>query len=414
MYDKETVKETVLNKINSKNIILFGVGPVAEKFYMKFRDRMRISHCVSNFAEEWGEKEFLGELDVKCFKKEDISENDYLIICGPYAFRTIELQLVRDGLKMYDHFVESNIADAIFSQKKIALFYGGCVLRDIRLCLDKVPSFQNDYTSVFIQTNAHQSITINRVLYYMKDIADCYVYTPRILDRDEIYMLKKEDLPETCKIISVSNISVGIYWPQIELDLEVYNPYYLHSYNARRNLDFYHSVYRKEDKNINQMVSQKISIPEIVKRLSDEDFYSEKEVLRNEKIAFKTIQMAERAVDVTIYDYVKENYREKNLYQNFMHPDKCIIWEYVRRLLDKMEVSVKEVDHLEQISPKHIHEGGDVPIYPSVIKHMQLKGMENKRYEILAGENIRYMTFEEAIEHIASYTEKAAFIKGMW
>ena len=415
MNSKEEIKALVLRNLSQKRIVLFGAGKVAENFYNLYRDKLNISHCVSNIAKEWGQNKFLDQLDVRQYKREEIQKNDYIIVCGPIAFRNIEIQLLRDGLEMYTHFVESNIADAIFQEKKIALFYGTCVLRDIYLCTIQVQSFCDIYASIFTQAPKDQPAIMNRVLYYAKDICDIYVYTPKILDRDSVYELAREELPDDCKVISLSNLVVSLYWPQINAKLAEYNPDYLYSYNSRRNLNFFHTLYRREDTNIHKMLLEKKSTKDIVKALSDEDFYSEKEVRRNQKVVFKLIEIAEKGVNITILDYIKENYQNQMIYQNFIHPNKCIVWEYVRRFLNMIDIDTDEVSMLEKKSPEHIHQSGDVPVYPCVIKHMQLSwAEEKKKYEILTGDGIRFMTFEEYIEHFVEYERKVMEIMQLY
>ena len=157
------------------------------------------------------------------------------------------------------------------------------------------------------------------------------------------------------------------------------------------------------------------STKKILEILSDDNFYSEKEVTRNARIALRSVDIAERKIDITIGDYIKENYAKKMLYQNLVHATKYIIWEYVRRLLAKLEISREEVLILEQQSPMHIHEGGDVPIYPSVVKSLKLEFVnESYRYEVITGRGIQYMTFREYMEHYIEYTRKAMKIKTMW
>ncbi len=412
---KEQIKDIVRNQLSTKRIVLFGAGTVAEEFYLEHKDKMNITHCVSNIESEWGKQAFLGELDVCKYRKEDIEEGDYMVVCGPFAFRTIELQLYADGWMMYENFVESNIATAVFSGKKIALFYGQCVLRDIYKCIVQVPAFTEEYSSVFTQTNKGQSVVINRLLYHMKDICDLYVYTPKVLDRDSIYSLGEDDLNDECKVISISNVVVSLYWPEVEMDSTIYNEWYLHPYNTPRDLDFYHTLYRRADLNINKMVLNGDTTGKIIEVLSDDNFYSEKEAIRNVRLALRSVDIAERQIDVTIGDYIKENYAKKMLFQNSVHATKFIIWEYVRRLLAKLEVSEEEVLTLEQQSPMHIHEGGDVPIYPSVAKSLNLEfANESYQYGVITGSGIQYMTFREYMEHYIEYTRKAMKIKMMW
>lgn len=412
---KERIKALVKERLQNRRIILFGAGQIAEEFYQEVKGRLPISHCVSNVAKEWGEKAFLEELDVQPFRKDELEENDYLIICGPIAFRDIELQLSKEGLSMYEDFVESHIAEVVFNNKKFALFYGQCILRDIYQRLMQVPAFSKEYKSVFTQTIKHQAVVTNRLLYYAKDICDLYVYTPKILDIDSIYSLSPEEMPADCKIVSVSNLTSSLYWPQINTKIDEYNDWYLYSYNSERTMDFFHTLYRKEDCNINRMVLEGKSTKEIVDTLSSEDYYSDKQVKRSFQYAMKLIQIAEKDVDIKIADFILENFRKQMLYQNFIHPNKCVIYEYIRRLLHAIDISTAEVDELEQEAPVHEHQSGDVPIYPSVIKALELEFVDNAtKYEIMVGNGMVYMTFREYMEHFAEYTRKTMEISKLF
>lgn len=412
---KDKIKSLVRQRLADRRIVLFGAGEVAEEFYKKYGAALNISHCVSNLNKEWGEAAFLGKLDVRKYVRSEIQENDYIIVCGPIAFRSIELQLNMEGMRMYDDFVESNIAGAIMENKKIALFYGQCILRDIYKCLIQVPAFTEEYAPVFTQSVKHKTVVLNRLLYYIKDISDLYVYTPRILDVDSIYYLSPKELPADCRIVSLSNLLVPMYWPQIDIKLENVNNWYFHSYNSERDLDFYHSLYRREDCNITKMIRDGMSVSQVVDTLSSEDFYTEKQVVRNRDISFKLVGIAENNIDVTILDFLKEHYHSEMLYQNFVHPNKTIIWEYVRRLLTVLGISTQDIEYLKERSPEHIHQSGDVPIYPSVVKHLKLEFIhEDTQYEILTGNGIVYMNFKEYTAHFAEYTKKVMEIARMW
>lgn len=412
---KEEIKTLVRDRLSTRRIILFVSGESVEAFYQEHKDVWSISHCVSNIPGECGEGAFLGELDVRKYRREDLEENDYIVVCDSLAFQEIELQLAEEGLRMYDDFIESSIARVIWQNKKIALFYGQCILRDIYKCLVRVPAFEKEYASVFTQTMKDQLIVINRLLYHIKDVCDLYVYTPKILDRDSAYSLSPEQLPPECKIISVSNLTFSVYWPQINEDNAKYNPFYLHPYHADRDMVFYHTLYRREDCNINRMLLEGKTVREIVDCLSSDGFYSEKQVKKNARIAFKLIDAAEYGTDVNIMDDLQENYRRIMLYQNFAHPNKQVLWEYTRRLLKAIDTTADEVDLLEARSPMHIHEGGDVPIYPSVAKALGLEFADaSTKYEIMTGNGLVPMTFREYTEHLAEYTQKTMEMIGMW
>lgn len=408
---KEEIKALVRENLQSKRIILFGAGVIAEEFYQEHKECLRISHCVSNLPKEWGEGAFLGELDVRQYKQEEVQEDDYIVVCGPLAFRIIELQLEAVGLKMYEHYIESKLATAILENKKIAVFYGQCIMRDIYHCIIQIPAFQEVYTSIFTQVVHEQAIIINRLLYYAKNICDLYVYTPKILDRDSIYAISKEEFSPDCIVMSVSNLMVFLYWPQVSPILRKPNEYYLYPYDIKRDEVFGHTLYQRGDLNINKMVLQGVPTKKIVDQLSNEDFYSEKQIWRHKEIFFKSVGMAEKAVDITILDYLEDNYTKVPLYQNFAHPHNCIIWEYVKRLLLMLGLSIEGWEDLKEELDDVAHRGGEVPIYPSTAKHLKLEFInEQTRYEVIVGNGVELMTFREYIEHYAEYTRKAVEI----
>lgn len=406
---REEIKAFAREKLQNKRIILFGAGVMASEFYQEYKDCLNISHCVSNNKIEWGEHAFQGALDIRPYKKEELQADDYLVVCGLKVFREIELQLQADGMKMYEHYIEYRIASAILENKKIALFYGGCVLRDIYRSVIRVPAFREVYASIFSQVVKGEAVITNRSVYYAKDICDLYIYAPRILDRDSIYAVSRDELPDDCKIISISNLVVGLYWPQVSPKQEEQNKLLLYPYNIERDIIIFgHTLYRREDKNISKMVLQGFSTKEIVDCLTSEDFYSEKQVLRNKHICFTSVEMAEKNVDITIMDYLRDNYRTIPLYQNFVHPNKCVIWEYIRRFLKAIGLSTTGLEELEESLPDVAHMGGEVPIYPSVAKHLDLRFIDAQtRYEVMMGNGTEYMTFREYMEHYTEYTRKA-------
>lgn len=404
---KNKTKELVRNRMNNKKIVLFGAGVVAVEFYNKHKNLLNITRVVSNFSKECGPMAFLNELDIVQFDKNQIADDEYMIVCGPIAFRTIELQLENCGFTMYEDYIESSIAEAIFSGKKIALFYGQCILRDVHKCIVGVNAFNEKYASIFTQTTTGQTKIANRLLYYAKDLCDAYVYTPKILDLDSIYSLQPHELPKDCQIVSVSNLLCSVYWPEIIPKLDRYNPYYLYSYNVNRHGEdiLGHTIYRREDSNINKLVKKGMPTKEIVKKLSDEDFYSEKTVRKNFELGMKLIRVAENNVDITIADYIEENYAKLPLYQNFIHPSKYVIYEYVKKIVEELGADTSEIPALLEASPKHIHQGGDVPIYPSIVRNLNLEFVDvDSEYEVMIGNGIAKMNFEEYIEHFAEYT----------
>lgn len=411
---KQQLIESVRNNLQSKRIVLFGAGQIAKDFYENYGNTISISFCVSNLSIECGAKAFMDVLDVREFSIDDITEDTYIIVCGNQAFNTIELQLSVYGLKMYDNYVESAIAAAALENKKIALFYGQCILRDTYNCLIQIPAFTKEYFSIFTTNLGGQAISSNRLLFYAKDLCDLYVYSPKVIDRDKLYNIVAEDLPEGCIIHSVPNLQFPLYWPQINIKAIEYNEFYFFPCNTERNITYDHTLYRRSDENINKMLKKNMSVKEIVDTLSDENFYSEKIVNRWRDMTFKLVGMGDNEVTIKIMDYMEQNYRKELLFQNFLHPHKDVIWAFVKRLLNRINISTDNIDYYHDICPKYVHHGGDVPIYPSVIKNLKLECIDyDSMYEVMTGSGIENMNFREYTEHFAEYTLKTMKLKEM-
>ncbi|WP_022765823.1 WcbI family polysaccharide biosynthesis putative acetyltransferase [Butyrivibrio sp. XPD2006] len=414
--DKKEARKIILHEIATRNIILFGVGIVAEEFYEEFHDQLNIVCCMTNYSKEWGEKRFLERLDVRGYTPEDISNDDYIIICSYFSFNSIDRQLTLDGLKPFSDFISSGIAAAVYNRRKIALFYGSCILRDVYKNISMVPKFTSEFYSIFVQASKDpMAIMLSRELMYAKLLCDICIYMPRIMEKDSTFNVTQEMFSKDCKLVSVSNLVVPIYWPNVKSRLYARNPEYIYPYNSKRDLNFFHTLYRKEDVNINKLVENGLSTADIIKVLSSEDFYSEQQVLRKVKTTFHISELGEEGMDVKIVEYIKDNYQREMLYQNYVHPNRPIIWKLIEGILNCIGITDSSLSACELSAPYHPHQSGDVPIYPSVVKHMRLDFITPEhKYEIMTADGIKLMDFKEYVEHYAEYTRVSIKIRGLW
>lgn len=411
---KELLKERIRTGVNNRNIVLFGASVVAEEFYVNYKDKIQISYCVSNQENQWGKGVFLGELDVLKFEPKKLTGNEYFIVCGPFAFKQIEKQLIDCGLKPFVDFMVSNIVAAVIENKKVCMFRGSCILRDVFECIIKLPEFSKEYYGIYSTDNYAINKTEDRVFYYGKDICDAYIYSYRVLRQNKEYLWNKSEIADDAIIISVSNITFSGYWPQADPEIRDVNKYLVHPYNLKRDLVFYHTVYRMEDVEINRMIEEGKKAQQIYEAISNDNFYSSKQVLKNARLAFKSVSIGENNATIKIEDFIREQYKQIKVFQNFSHMHKCVTWEMVRRVLDKLGIWDKNVDTFEQRSPKYIHHGGDIPIYPSVAKFLELEMVDKDTiYEVMTYQGIKNMNLEEYVYHYYEYTKLAQkMIKG--
>lgn len=412
---KEKLRQAARDNLNNKKIVLFGVGIFGRLFYEEHKEKMNIVRCVSNVKEEWGEKAFLGKLDVSRFDINDIASDEYLIICGPVAFEQIEVQLTGYGLRMFYDFLDYRLVDALLEDKKVALFRGSCVLRDIYEAIRNIPSFHNQYEAIFAADNYTLFKYDKKIVYYIVQVCDLYIYSYRILRQDSVHIIGAEDLPEDCIRLSVSNISFNGFWPQSASELTEYNEYLLTPYTVKRHTNYYHMMYRDGDRNINELIEQGKDWEEIYQIISDEDFYSEKQIMRNLKVGFKSIEIAEKFADIKVLPYIREHYQDTLLFQDNMHMNKNVLWEYIKKIYEKLNLQDADFETHKMQAPEYVHHGGDQPIYPSVIKKLGLTWIdENHRYEMMTYYGVARMTFKEYVRHYVEYAQSAKEIMEMW
>lgn len=404
MNSKSEIIQKVKECLYEKKVIIFGAGKIAEDFYLEYSDRFDFECCISNVAKEWGEKKLCGKLDIKPYSKTFFSKDTYIVVCGEYAFKTVSHQMTADGFEMFVDFNDYQIVKAVIAEKKIVLFRGSCILRDAYESLLKVPAFNEQYQGIFVQDKQASTKYENPLLKYAALICEYYIYSYRIMSTAPIYILQKDELAEGCKTISVSNQTFSGYWPQADPDITHRNPYWIHTYNSKRDRFFYHNMFLYSDLVINELIEQGESKEEIIKKISSDDFLDEKVIDRNLRRAFKSMQIADRGADVKMADYVMENYKAKRVYQNFEHMDKCVIWEYVRQILDKMGLDIGETYELEDEAPRYNHNGSDIPIYPCVIKYLGLNWINRgDKYEVVFYDKVMLLTFDEYIEKYIDY-----------
>ena len=411
---KKQLRKDILTNLQNKKIVIFGAGIMAHEFYEMYQDQLDFAFCVTNDSKEWGEKRFCQALDVKQYSQQQMKGKYYIVVCISLAFDSVASQLVCDDYTVFQDFVDYKVAEAVLERKKLAFFYGTCILRDTYYLLERVPAFTEEYVGVFTQTHAKKTILDIQRLYYGKELCDAYVYARKLMDVGEAYYMQKKDLPPDCIMIGVSNVTFHGYWPQALQNLE-YNEHWLFDVMAPFDTYFWHLMYAREDVNITRLVQEGKSPQQVYQIVSAEDFYSEKEIRKHLRVCFKTLEMAERGLEVTVGDFIKDNYQKERLYQDFTHLRKSVLWEYAKRILDHLEVKEKDLAQIIAAAPEYVHRGSDTPIYPSVARALGLEWVdENTRYEVLTGKGVQLMTFQQYVLHYAEYMQKALEIEKGW
>jgi len=145
---------------------------------------------------------------------------------------------------------------------------------------------------------------------------------------------------------------------------------------------------------------------QIIRRLLDDDFYSKEFV--NEYFSMELERFRELEVndDICLGDFISQNYK-KSLCRNLNEWNEPIVTYVTEQLLGCLNLKSIKVDKNIVQDVIEDQSGSEIPIYPSVIKHLELYEQTAKKYKVTTYYKTRYMDLEEYMEFLVDYICKA-------
>jgi hypothetical protein len=256
------------------------------------------------------------------------------------------------------------------SEKKLCLIYANCQRDLIKSHLELSQEFMANYKFVTvpyhfkaIQTNyvIPEEILAKTGVFIYQPIADTYGQqsTASIISR----------LPANCYKISFPYIYFKGYHPQFtKLDGKNLQQRFI---NDGSNLN---------DTNIISLVKQGYPNEEILRLIRDENFYTSDFLSQNLNNTFQELSQREEVTDIKIVDFIRSHYQQNYLFYIPAHPANLIGVEVTNQILAKLNFNpIIKVHPQEQLASFRM------PIYPSVIKHLNLSFVDNYiKYKPLA------------------------------
>lgn len=361
----------------TKPTILFGVGKRAEKFLIRYYDKIEIYELFDNIKN--------GTFYNYPIKKPYYKKNVFIIVTvdDVFAYFTIRKQLLQLGYKEFEDFIPYTIYN-----RKIALAYGNCHMEAVKKFLECNRDFSekygfypfpaicdmkkiSDYENILphIELFLHQAIQKDNC--YGEKLASCY-----LLDK----------VSEKCQVVAIPNM-YGLpkcFFPQLDCET---------NYNSEGYRYFF------MDNNIVSWLKEGKTIKEIKDRIS-QGVYSESEILNMWEQFKKKLLLREKEWDIKISDYVFANYQNEKLFCDRNHITAKLAKEIANRILQYLGIDSKitvypiGMDSLETF------------IYPDVKKALGLKFEEKtiRQFSLDTSYSGYEMDYEEYIEQICAYT----------
>lgn len=430
--EKEQYKQKIKDNLLSKKIVLVGTGKESADFYNSHSDRIKIEVITANYflANALEGYNFTSVVEIKKIselKPQKNSDYFYIIaIAYDVSYLAVSFQLEEMGLSYGADYIDYNVAEAILSEKKILITVGDCLLDAMATGLDYYTAFKEKYYVKHFW-NLGRSKFFNKLYYRMAKICDFYVMNRHLMDPHGFYF-KQEELSRDSQIVLIATPEFRGYWPQTPKSESVVNKYHVFPHNG-------HPVgfTMREDMNINSAIEndEKIDIKSLICRLQDENFYSREQVLRNYDVSINILKHAEKGCDVKISDYFIDNNSVKKTVKEYSHYQNALILELCQRLIEYLEPNWSREEGIELKVKKDILPFTEMPVYPSVAKHLGLNEItEDTKYKIRTYKGsdffvdpytyykvyygIEELTFAEYIERYYEYCMNAKKLMKVW
>ncbi|MDF2054912.1 WcbI family polysaccharide biosynthesis putative acetyltransferase [Priestia megaterium] len=240
--------------------------------------------------------------------------------------------------------------------KKICIVYGNCQITPIREYLMSSSSFNSIYTMIEVPPVHLCNRETGLEKQYMDNLSKCDLFIYQPVGETFSYYLSTNyilsKLPDSCICISFPISYFTGYHPQ----------------------DVRGKIIPYADKNIIKLLNEGKSKDEIISILSDDNFYSFQQVKTNLDETLQELKRRDVILDITLDDFIAKNYRKINLFYTVNHPSYYITRYLAIKILNKLGLPEQEISHITLHDLYFI--GFMQPIYPSVIKHLNLSFVE--------------------------------------
>ena len=153
------------------------------------------------------------------------------------------------------------------------------------------------------------------------------------------------------------------------------------------------------DKYVNSLLDKNFSLLEILSAIKQENFILKEDINQKIETSFAELERRECNKDIKIADYLRENYKKRQLFYSPNHPCNEVLIEYIRRILQQLGYEWEPLSETDLSLQCSALKGQDIPVYPSVIQFLGLKQYERYYYpnRYIPGLQKMSLTFDEFI-----------------
>lgn len=375
-----------------KEIWIYGAGNNGGRFYGEQRDRgVRVAGFLSNYEIE---ESFQGLPVIRPGELLN-RENPYVVICSD-AWEMMGRELENLGYQ--------GLRDYCFPEwipKRLFISVGVCQVYYTAKLLNASAGFKALFHHlVFFQPGGFLSSFADEVrVREYGDVCDTVFYRRKSFESDEMS-------DASCEVIEkyyagCRRISIPFYY------------FFGQHMQATRNTNPYevqtkppYYLYFRGDSEINRLAEAGVPTEEIMERVSDPAYWTEKEIRENLQKEIHKVKILDKLSSVKIAGFVEAHYREFPIFRDGTHFGmelSIFIADRILEMLDIMPFCGEEADRaVEEAEPPL---KACMPVYPCVVRALDLKfGKADSIYAyVKADASVDQVDFREYVRRYAEY-----------
>lgn len=279
--------------------------------------------------------------------------------------------------------------------KKLIVAYGNCQINDYYKCMRRCEDFNAKYECAYFKYLDYPRWKEDRLEYLMR-ICDVLLHIRDTFDKKFRDCRKFVEINnKECLCIGIPAYSFRGYFPQSNTHIQ-----------EKAKYDIIHetfNTFHREDVCLNNLIENGFTLEEIMHRIKDLTFFDESAIINNIKTSLWQLNVMDRLSDISIYDFVKDNYKKHRLFKDPVHFSDILIFYIVKQIMVKLDCIVPD-----DFGEGTIHKFTEMPIYPCVASCLGLEWCkEEERTALRLNKDIIYVSFDEYITRYCRFVSAA-------
>lgn len=419
--DNDTVaqrRQRLYDRIANKPVVLVGASKTAAKFCNLFRDKLNISCLLTDNKDE--EKITLKSKEViyaKPYDKDlikDLTKNgELIIVCRDgESYGSTKKLLIKDDFVFGKDFISEAFAETVLYNKKIISIIGYCQLMIFYRILKQVENLSSEYCIKYFSLihDAKKGTGLFNESICYTHYSDITIYVPHIAQTKYKATVDYSEIaaPDAVKFRYPQLSFRGLH-PYKDNDLRT------KSFMTSLNVKWPSRPFQYAEPYLDQLVEEGKTNREILDIVLKDDFIPEKTILKNFKLALRSIQLYEAKSDLVISDYIMDNYKRVMLYKDCLHYENNLYYEIARRIVTALGIcSAEEITKAEENNEIIHMDITQIPVLPCVAKTLGIEYADDDceyRFCLPNNEGVITLTRNEWIEEYCDLARAAKVLK---